>query len=251
MRRSCRFDGRDCSLSSWSEWGKCAPSCGFGGTQVRNRNILIQSVGSGVACQSTCVIVTRGSAEATAPPHSLIVRCTCRTDARSCTGLASCPAEPIQPNRSSSPPTFSPDSNETGSPSLTLTKELTSSSPSPAPSTSPTDRSTTRDPTERQVKATHPLISGLSLSLHIRQSTMDALYRHLRMLLCLHDELSLLFWICRHSLPSILHQACCLVHDTAASAIVLVTEFAMKTKARVRALLDGVPTIVTPSSFKF
>jgi hypothetical protein len=168
MRPSCRFDSQDCSLSSWNEWGNCAPSCGYGGTQVRNRNILIPSVGSGVACQSTCVPVTCGSAEATAPeatapPHSLIFRCTCRTDARSCTELASCPAEPIQPNRSSIPPTFSPDSNTTGSPSLSPTEEPTSSSPSPspspAPSTSPTDRSTvlpTREPTERQVKASHP-----------------------------------------------------------------------------------------------
>jgi hypothetical protein len=80
---------------------------------------------------------------------------------------------------------------------------------------------------------------------------MNALYRQLPMLLCLHDELFFFVGICRHSLLPILHQACCLVHDTAASAIVLVTEFAMKPKARVRALLDGVPTIVTLSRFKF
>ena len=70
MRRSCRFDSRDCSLSSWSEWGNCAPSCGFG-SHVRNRNVLVPSVGSGVACQSTCVLATCGSPNATAPLHRL------------------------------------------------------------------------------------------------------------------------------------------------------------------------------------
>ena len=58
--------------------------------------------------------------------------------------------------------------------------------------------------------------------------------------------------ICRHSLQIITLQARWhLVYDTAVSAIARVTEFAMKTKGRVRALLDGVPTIVTLSCFKF
>jgi hypothetical protein len=77
----------------------------------------------------------------------------------------------------------------------------------------------------------------------------DLLYGYLRELLGPHDNSC---GICRHSLQLITLQACWhLVYDTAVSAIARVTEFAMKTKGRVRALLDGVPTIVTLSRFKF
>jgi hypothetical protein len=66
------------------------------------------------------------------------------------------------------------------------------------------------------------------------------------------NDNSCMVGICRQSLQLITLQACWhLVYDTAASAIARVTEFAMKTKGRVRALLDGVPTIVTLSRFKF
>ena len=132
--------------------------------------------------------------------HILTVCCTCRMDARRCTDLPSCPAEPIQPNRSSAPPTFSPDSHKTGSPSSSPTEAPTTSSPSQSPSTSPTDLSTllpTRDPTQRQVKASHlafkfPARVWMPFPI-ILCGCADLLYGYLRELLGPHDDL--LCWL--------------------------------------------------------